>query len=191
MTVSTANGTFYRDAAGQLQYAPSAGSDSLHMTMMSRKGLLPEADFYCDYPYRPLSICTPETVQEAIAAGSSRLLDRTFDLFARELAACDPDYAMHIALASLSADDFDVGDYAEAVLTEFGYTVLRADNADAALTLLDGAGAIDLLFSDLIMPGGMNGVMLAREVKRRRPRMRVLLTTGYAESSIERVDARG
>ena len=91
----------------------------------------------------------------------------------------------------LVEDQADVGDYAEAVLTDFGYSVLRADNADAALELLDGAGTIDLLFSDLIMPGGMNGVMLAREVKRRRPRMRVLLTTGYAESSIERVDARG
>ena len=89
-------------------------------------------------------------------------------------------------------DQIDVGDYAEAVLTEFGYTVLRAENADQALAILDGAGAkIDLLFSDLIMPGGMNGVMLAREVKRRRPRINVLLTTGYAESSIERVDARG
>ncbi|WP_413062378.1 histidine kinase famiy protein (plasmid) [Sphingomonas carotinifaciens] len=91
----------------------------------------------------------------------------------------------------LVEDQVDVGDYAEAVLTEFGYTVLRAENADAALRVLDGSDAIDLLFSDLIMPGGMNGVMLAREVKRRRPRMRVLLTTGYAESSIERVDARG
>jgi PAS domain S-box-containing protein len=88
-------------------------------------------------------------------------------------------------------DQVDVGDYAETVLSEFGYTVLRAENANDALTLLDGAGHIDLLFSDLIMPGGMNGVMLAREVKRRRPKMRVLLTTGYAESSIERVDARG
>ncbi|USU05574.1 histidine kinase famiy protein [Sphingomonadaceae bacterium OTU29LAMAA1] len=88
-------------------------------------------------------------------------------------------------------DQVDVGDYAETVLSEFGYTVLRADNANEALTLLDGSGHIDLLFSDLIMPGGMNGVMLAREVKRRRPKMRVLLTTGYAESSIERVDARG
>jgi PAS domain S-box-containing protein len=88
-------------------------------------------------------------------------------------------------------DQIDVGDYAETVLAEFGYTVLRAENANEALDLLDGAGHIDLLFSDLIMPGGMNGVMLAREVKRRRPRMRVLLTTGYAESSIERVDARG
>jgi len=88
-------------------------------------------------------------------------------------------------------DQVDVGDYAETVLSEFGHTVLRAENANDALTLLDGAGHIDLLFSDLIMPGGMNGVMLAREVKRRRPKMRVLLTTGYAESSIERVDARG
>ena len=88
-------------------------------------------------------------------------------------------------------DQADVGDYAEAVLSEFGYTVLRAADADAALEMLDGAGRIDLLFSDLIMPGGMNGVMLAREVKRRRPRIRVLLTTGYAESAIERVDARG
>lgn len=88
-------------------------------------------------------------------------------------------------------DQIDVGDYAETVLSEFGYTVLRADDASEALTLLDGSGHIDLLFSDLIMPGGMNGVMLAREVKRRRPKMLVLLTTGYAESSIERVDARG
>ena len=88
-------------------------------------------------------------------------------------------------------DQVDVGDYAETVLAEFGYTVLRAGNANEALQLLDGADRVDLLFSDLIMPGGMNGVMLAREVKRRRPRMRVLLTTGYAESSIERVDARG
>ncbi|SEN43306.1 PAS domain S-box-containing protein [Sphingomonas gellani] len=88
-------------------------------------------------------------------------------------------------------DQVDVGDYAEMVLTDFGYTVMRAENADAALELLDGDKSIDLLFSDLIMPGGMNGVMLAREVKRRRPRIRVLLTTGYAESSIERIDARG
>lgn len=88
-------------------------------------------------------------------------------------------------------DQIDVGDYAETVLSEFGYTVLRADNADQALAVLEGTDSIDLLFSDLIMPGGMNGVMLAREVKRRRPNMRILLTTGYAESSIERVDARG
>lgn len=106
MTVSTAHGIFYRDAAGQLQYAPSAGSEALQVTIMSRKGLLPEADFYCEYPNRPLAICKPEAVDHAIAAGPSRLLDRAFDLFARELAACDPEYAAHIALSSLNADTF-------------------------------------------------------------------------------------
>jgi len=106
MTVSTAHGVFFRDEAGQLQYAPSAGSEDLHVTMMSRKGLLPEADFYCDYPYRPLTFCTPAAVADAIALGSSTLLDRTFDLFARELTACDPEYAAHISLSSLNADNF-------------------------------------------------------------------------------------
>lgn len=88
-------------------------------------------------------------------------------------------------------DQIDVGDYAQAVLEEFGYRVLRADEGRGALDILDREGPIDLLFTDLIMPGAMNGVLLAREARRRRPRIKVLLTTGYAEASIERVDARG
>ncbi len=91
----------------------------------------------------------------------------------------------------LVEDQRDVGDYAQVVLEEFGYSVIRADDAEQALAVLDREGPIDLLFTDLIMPGAMNGVILAREARRRRPRLRVLLTTGYAESSIERVDARG
>ncbi len=43
-----------------------------------------------------------------------------------------------------------------------------------------------MLFSDLIMPGGMNGVMLAQEARRRWPHIRVLLTTGYADTTLER-----
>ena len=69
--------------------------------------------------------------------------------------------------------------------------VLRADEGRGALDILDREGSIDLLFTDLIMPGAMNGVLLAREARKRRPRIKVLLTTGYAEASIERVDARG
>ena len=88
-------------------------------------------------------------------------------------------------------DQIDVGDYGQAVLEEFGYKVIRADNGPDALDILDGETPIDLLFTDLIMPGGMNGVVLAREAKQRRPKIKVLLTTGFAESSIERVDARG
>ncbi|MEH3038945.1 MAG: histidine kinase famiy protein [Sphingomonas paucimobilis] len=88
-------------------------------------------------------------------------------------------------------DQRDVGDLAEAILKDFGYTTLRAGNGAEAVGLLEGDGSIDLLFTDLIMPGGMNGVMVAREGRRLRPRLKVLLTTGYAEASIERVDARG
>jgi CheY-like chemotaxis protein len=85
----------------------------------------------------------------------------------------------------------DVGDITQAFLEEFGYRVLRAGNGREALAVLDGGGLVHLLLSDLIMPGGMNGVVLAREARRRRPRLKVLLMTGYAETSIERVDAGG
>ena len=88
-------------------------------------------------------------------------------------------------------DQRDVGDLAETILKDFGYAVLRADNGPEAIGVLESDVAIDLLFTDLIMPGGMNGVMVAREARRMRPRLKVLLTTGYAEASIERVDARG
>ena len=66
-----------------------------------------------------------------------------------------------------------------------------AGNGREALEILDGNDRIDLIFTDLIMPGGMNGVMLAREARRRQPRLKVLLTTGYAEASLERTDAGG
>ena len=66
-----------------------------------------------------------------------------------------------------------------------------AQNGREALEILDSSGSVDLLFTDLIMPGGMNGIMLAREARRRQPRLKVLLTTGYAEASLERTDAGG
>ena len=55
-----------------------------------------------------------------------------------------------------------------------------------ALEILGDHPEIDLLFSDLIMPGGMDGLSLAREARRRHPALKILLTTGYAEASLER-----
>ena len=74
-----------------------------------------------------------------------------------------------------------------------GFRLPRAArrNGREALAVLDGGGLVHLLLSDLIMPGGMNGVVLAREAQRRRPRLKVLLMTGYAEASIERADVGG
>ncbi|MGY2051092.1 hybrid sensor histidine kinase/response regulator [Methylobacterium sp. JK268] len=88
-------------------------------------------------------------------------------------------------------DRLDVAELARTILQDFGYSVLTAGNGREALDLLDGSERVDLLFSDLIMPGGMNGVVLAREARRRQPRLKVLLTTGYAEASLERTDVGG
>ncbi|KQP73145.1 histidine kinase [Methylobacterium sp. Leaf113] len=88
-------------------------------------------------------------------------------------------------------DRDDVAELARTILRDFGYTTLMAQNGREALEVLDAGGPIDLLFTDLIMPGGMNGIALGREAKRRRPDLKVLLTTGYAEASLERTDAGG
>ena len=88
-------------------------------------------------------------------------------------------------------DREDVAELARTILRDFGYTTLVASNGREALEILDGGESIDLLFTDLIMPGGMNGVVLAREARRRQPRLKVLLTTGYAEASLERTDVGG
>ncbi|AQS87801.1 multi-sensor hybrid histidine kinase [Neoasaia chiangmaiensis NBRC 101099] len=88
-------------------------------------------------------------------------------------------------------DRADVGDLAESFLEDFGYNTLRAENAEEALHQLRSEAEIDLLFTDLIMPGSMNGVMLAREARHLRPTISCLLTTGYARASLEREDAGG
>jgi len=83
-------------------------------------------------------------------------------------------------------DQPDIAALAQTILTESGYRVMTAPNADAALDLLEAGAEVDLLFSDLIMPGAMNGVMLAREARRRFPALRVLLATGFAAEVVER-----
>jgi uncharacterized NAD(P)/FAD-binding protein YdhS len=103
VTVATAHGIFLRDEQGQLAYQQTA--DGLHMTMMSRKGLLPEADFYCPIPYEPLRSCTPEAVDTLISQGSAGLLDNVFDLFKAELGTADPNYASSIGLGLATIED--------------------------------------------------------------------------------------
>jgi PAS domain S-box-containing protein len=65
-------------------------------------------------------------------------------------------------------------------LKELGYAVIEADSGPAALLVLDREGQIDVLFTDIVMPGG-TGVDLAHEARRRRPELKVLFTSGYAE----------
>ena len=70
-------------------------------------------------------------------------------------------------------------------LTEMGYRVVEAENAAAGLDILDRQ-SIDLLFTDIVMPGGIDGVELARQVCGRWPNVRVILTTGFSESPLNR-----
>jgi signal transduction histidine kinase/CheY-like chemotaxis protein len=70
------------------------------------------------------------------------------------------------------------------MLSELGYQVLTATNGPAALETLDRRPDIDLLFTDIVMPGGLNGRQLADKAMLRRPELKVLFTTGYTRNAI-------
>jgi signal transduction histidine kinase len=86
-------------------------------------------------------------------------------------------------------DDPDVLSAVVENLADLGYRVLSARNAAEGLEQLRLAARIDLLFSDIVMPGGMNGVQLASEAMRLRPDIRILLTSGYTNQALEGADA--
>ena len=81
-------------------------------------------------------------------------------------------------------DDDALRAYTVEVLQELGYEVLEAPNGAVALQVLDRQQVIDLLFTDIVMPGEMNGRALADEAVRRRPSLKVLFTTGYTRNAI-------
>jgi nitrogen-specific signal transduction histidine kinase len=81
-------------------------------------------------------------------------------------------------------DDALVRDYVVSQLHGLGYTALAAADAKAALAIAQRAADIDLLFTDVIMPGAMNGRELAQELVLRRPGIKILFTSGYTEDAI-------
>jgi PAS domain S-box-containing protein len=81
-------------------------------------------------------------------------------------------------------DDALVRSFVIAQLHGLGYRTIAVADGRAALALVDSGQTFDLLFTDLIMPGGMTGRQLAEEVTRRRPGTRILYTSGYAESAV-------
>ncbi|GIQ73341.1 CHASE3 domain-containing protein [Bradyrhizobium sp. RD5-C2] len=81
-------------------------------------------------------------------------------------------------------DDQLVRNYVVTQLGALGYKTIAVPDARAALALVDKGEKFDLLFTDVIMPGGMNGRQLADEVAKRRPGMKVLYTSGYTENAI-------
>ena len=81
-------------------------------------------------------------------------------------------------------DDEDVLDSTVTLLRELGYSVLAARNGAAALAQLRGSERVDILFTDVVLPQGMNGRALAIEAAALRPTLPVLFTTGYARNAI-------
>jgi PAS domain S-box-containing protein len=81
-------------------------------------------------------------------------------------------------------DDDDVRTYSVEILRELGYRVLEAHDGPSALRLLERSSRIDLLFSDVVLPGGMTGAQVAQEARAFRPDLKVLFTTGYARNAI-------
>ncbi|CDN58289.1 Putative sensor histidine kinase with PAS/PAC and Response regulator receiver domains (plasmid) [Neorhizobium galegae bv. officinalis bv. officinalis str. HAMBI 1141] len=91
----------------------------------------------------------------------------------------------------LVEDDDEVAALVSEMLDDLGFQVVRAATAAAALGALANGRRVDLVFSDIMMPGGMNGVELAKEIRARRTDLPILLTSGYSEVAKQAADAQG
>jgi len=84
-------------------------------------------------------------------------------------------------LVLLVEDDADVRTAIRRQLTDIGHMVMEAPAGDEALAIIDNVPELSVLVSDIVMPGAMDGRRLAELARRRRPHLRVVLVTGYAE----------
>jgi CheY-like chemotaxis protein len=99
----------------------------------------------------------------------------------------DPQIAPEGTLAEtilVTEDDPDVRTYTVETLQELGYRVLEAPDGPSSLQLLESNPRVDLLFTDVVLPGGMTGAQLAAQARGRWPNLKVLFTTGYARNAI-------
>jgi len=96
-----------------------------------------------------------------------------------------------IGTVLLVDDDKEVAALVGEMLEHLGYRVTHAASATDALSALQNGCKVDIVFSDVMMPGGMNGVELAREIRTRALGVPVLLTSGYAEAAQKSAAAEG
>lgn len=78
----------------------------------------------------------------------------------------------------------------ETILEDLGYAVITAASADEAMEMIEGGLSFDILFTDIVLPGRLNGVQLAHEVRRRSPATGVLLTTGWSDKASDEAGDR-
>jgi len=80
-------------------------------------------------------------------------------------------------------DSAEVAEVTSSLFEQLGYATIYRDSAEEALSLLEDGAKIDLVFSDIVMPGAIDGVGLAREIRSRYPNLPVFLTTGYSDAA--------
>ena len=125
---------------------------------------------------------------EADAEGGAALslyFPRAAGVTERRLSAVQPARKGGAERVLMVEDQEDVGDLGRSMLEDLGYDVVLTRSAREALDHLAQDSDFQLLFTDILMPGGMNGVALAQVVRRDYPRLAVLLTTGFADEAIE------
>ena len=113
----------------------------------------------------PRSLSTP-VVQDAEVADADRLA-----------------VSVRGGVVLLVEDDNEVSALTREMLGCLGFSVIHVMNPGGALYVLAEARTVDVILSDIMMPGGMNGLEFAREVRRRYPHLPIVLTTGYAEAA--------
>ena len=92
VVLANQHGEFVQGDGEELQYRAQTGTERFSVTMFSRKGILPEADFYHPIPYEPLAVCTGEAIESMVRAGRDALLESAFELFHEELSLADAAY---------------------------------------------------------------------------------------------------
>ncbi|MCH8136400.1 MAG: PAS domain S-box protein [Proteobacteria bacterium] len=120
-------------------------------------------------------LCLPRTVETAVAADSKQ--EKSVEVGSGRILVVE--------------DDDDVRTLAVKQLISLGYDVTEAADGVEMLALLDGDSDFDLLFSDVILPGGMSGPEAAKEAQRKRPHLKVLLTSGHPQKHIEDLPVGG
>jgi two-component system, NtrC family, sensor kinase len=126
------------------------------------------------------------TITSTVGRGTviTLYLPRTQELPAPSIARMEPEAAPQRAGTVLVVEDSpEVAEVATAYFQQLGYMVKQVATARDALELLANDPKIDLVFSDILMPGGMNGLELGHAIRRLYSAMPVLLTTGYSDSA--------
>jgi len=86
----------------------------------------------------------------------------------------------------LVEDDAEVRRTGAQILHDLGYQIIEAENGPTALDILEANAGIDLVFTDIVMPGGVTGIELGQKVREKYPELKLLFTSGYADEVLEK-----